>query len=396
VRGYQAKVAVTGPTRLDWPFVTSNHSFDTLPDDWTPGYQSTAQHYELFVPEDYDPQETYPLVLFISSSSSPAGWAEWQACCRRKGILFASPYDAGNECPMKTRARIVLDVLDKLRRTYRLDTDRIYLGGISGGARTACHIAFALPEYFGGVIPICASGELRSERWLWHRVIERLSVAYVTGETDFNRAEVERLRQPVMEALGVRSKVWVVDGMGHAIPNDHTLQVAFEWLEEGLPRRRQAAEQWPAIRIPAHTVPTGSQWADLLLAEAQERLKQRPTMFSGLVQLKGLAARWPETAAAAKAKSLLTEYTARKEHPWAKADLDEQRRFRLADATATTAYATGPLLPPYDKRRAEYVQAALDRWQEILRRNPNESLQARAQEQVESLKRLLPAEPVGK
>ena len=41
--------------------------------------------------------------------------------------------------------------------------------GFSGGGRVACNIAFSLPEYFGGVIPIGSAGELRPENWLRKR-----------------------------------------------------------------------------------------------------------------------------------------------------------------------------------------------------------------------------------
>ena len=42
----------------------------------------------------------------------------------------------------------------------------------------AVHSQVDLHADFGGVVPVCATGELRKERWLGHRVIERLSVAW--------------------------------------------------------------------------------------------------------------------------------------------------------------------------------------------------------------------------
>ena len=36
-------------------------------------------------------------------------------------------------------------------------------------------IAFALPEHFGGLVPVCATGDFREEDWLKHRMIDRLS-----------------------------------------------------------------------------------------------------------------------------------------------------------------------------------------------------------------------------
>ncbi len=386
--GYHPKVAVGGPGRLDWTFVVSPRSFAEPPAGWTPDYDATGQRYALFVPEDYDADKSYPLVLFISAGDAPAGWSQWEPVCRKEGALFASPHAAGNRCPYKRRVRIVLDVLDDLRRTYRLDPDRVYLGGISGGGRVASAIAFALPECFGGVVPACAGGGLREERWLRHRVRERLSVALLTGEEDFNRGEVERWRGPLLKAVGVRTRVWVEESAGHAIPKGQTLAEAFAWLEEGLEARRRAAEQRAAMRYPADGPLDARSWSELLLAEAEARLRGRDTLFSGLMQLKGLMHRWPEEPAAAEARQILRRYAAAKHRPWVKTDLDEQRRFRVAEARALSDYVTGPLEGPYAERRAEWAAAARARWREILRRGPNAALREEALKHIAALEKL--------
>jgi len=388
-RGYQPKVPVRQAGRFDWTFVVSNRSLASPPSDWTPDYDPQKEHYALFVPEGCDPQKPCPLILLVPAGDQPDGWAQLEPVCRKQGILFASPYGAGNACPGKQRVRIVLDVLDQVRRDWRVDPDRTYIAGISGGGRMACAIGFALPECFGGVIGICAGGELRSERWLRHRLRERMSVAYVTGDRDFNRAEVQRLRTPVLKALEVRTRVWVAPGMGHAMPSAAILAEVFAWLEEGLAARRELALRWPAIRMPADGPPSREQWAGLLWTEARERLRSPETTFSGLVQLKGVAARWPDLSETAQATALLHKYSDSKNHPWAKSDLDEQRRVRIAEARALGDYATGPLLPPYDAKRKELARAALERWQDILRRNPNAALAEEAADRVGRLERIL-------
>lgn len=165
---------------------------------------------------------------------------------RRPEAALASPHGAGNNTDSRKRVRIILDVLDVLRREYRVDPDRTYIAGFSGGGRIACAIGYSLPEYFGGVIPIYAAGDLREESWLRQRVIDRLSVAHLTGETDFNRGEVERFRGPILASVGVRSKVWVASKTGHAIPATALLTDAVEWLDDGLPARRKLAKDFPA------------------------------------------------------------------------------------------------------------------------------------------------------
>src|SRR4051794_22436510 len=156
--GYQPKVTVSAPTRLDWTFAVATQSLADPPADWLKDYDSAKQQYELYVPPKRDPKTPLPVIIFVSPGNEPMGWKAFEPVCKDLGFVFAGPRDAGNDCPTKRRVRIVLDVLDDVRRNYPTDPDRTYVAGFSGGGRIACALAFALPEYFGGALPICASG----------------------------------------------------------------------------------------------------------------------------------------------------------------------------------------------------------------------------------------------
>jgi poly(3-hydroxybutyrate) depolymerase len=394
LRGYQKKVPVSAATSLDWTFALANQSVDPPPADWLPAdFDSTRQSYELFVPPDYNPRQTYPVILFISAGNEPAGWKQWEPVCKQHGVIFASPFAAGNNTPPKQRVRIVLDVLDDLRRLYRVDPDRTYLAGFSGGARIACGIAFALPEYFGGVVPVCAGGNLREESWLRQRVIDRLSVALVTGQTDFNRGEIERFRGPLLQEVGVRCKVWLVPKMGHAIPGNPTLSDVFRWLEEGVKARRDLAQRWPAMRHPSDTSPKREDQARALLAEARQRLQKKESLYAGLMQLKGCMTRWEGLPPAAEARKLLLEYDARPERPWEADDLAEQRRFLLATARGLAAYASGPLPSQYANQREQMARQALGLWQQIQADLPRTPADKEAQKRIAELQKIVDKKP---
>jgi predicted esterase len=389
--GLQPEVTVSAETRLDWIYCVANQSAAQAPPEWLEGYDSTAQRYQLYVPPGYTARgkKTWPLVLFISPGDEPAGWEAWQAVAEREGVLFASPYAAGNSTPGPRRVRIVLDVLDDIRRQYRIDTDRLYLGGFSGGGRIAASIAFALPELFGGVVPVCAAGSLRDEPWLWHRATDRLSAALITGETDFNRGEVERFRGPMLTEVGLRTRVWVVPGVGHGIPGPETMTEAFDFLEEGVAARRKLARDWPASRIAPDAAPTRDEWSQLVLAEAQKRLQSPRGMYRGLMQLSGLAARWPDTPAAQEATELLTEYDARSDRPWEEDDLAEQRKFLVAQARSLDAYVSGPLPPEYAEMRDDMLKAALELWRRVVDDQPDSPAGQQGQERIEELEAML-------
>ncbi|QDU28676.1 hypothetical protein ETAA8_37790 [Anatilimnocola aggregata] len=365
-KGHQKQVAVQAATRIDWVFAVANQSPATPPADWLPKYDSTQQKYELFVPQKFDSAKPAPLILFISPSKQPTGLAQWRAVCEAHGAIFASPYNAGNECDTRERVRIVLDVLDDVRRRYKIDPDRTYLGGFSGGGRIACAIAFSLPEYFGGVIPVCAAGELRDESWLRQRVQARLSVAHLTGETDFNRGEIERFRAPLLADVGVRSKTWMVDGLGHSIPGAKHLDAAYRWLDEGLPARQKFAQDFPASRANSESAFGRAELAQALAKEAKQRMTDPRTTYSGLMQYKGILDRWPDLPTAQAAKTILLDAEQANPKTWEADDIAEQRLFLISRARRLSAYALGPLSPQYVGQRKQMAESALQLWNLIV------------------------------
>ncbi len=287
---------VAAPTRLDWQFAVRGFGADAgkLPAD----FDSTTQRYQLFVPKNYQANKTWPLVLFISAGDQPMGFTAWQKLCEREGIFFASPYGAGNSTTAAPRTRIILDVLDDVRRAYKIDPDRTYLSGFSGGGRMSCAIGFSLPDLFGGVIPVCGTNPISGPTYVRHRLQDRVSVAFVTGEKDFNRKENEVYMGPWFQDLGIRTKVWVVPKMGHAIPSPEVHQEIYTWLEADLKRRRDdkvhadllAAEEDPAKRS---------------LTAAEAELGRPGRVWRGVALLQGAAQRWGDSDIGKQARQLL-------------------------------------------------------------------------------------------
>ncbi len=385
---HRADAKVSAATRIDWVFALSNQSPATPPADWLPRYDSTAQTYELYVPANLKKDEPPGLILFISPGDRGMGLSALRAACDAQNLIFASPHAAGNNTETRQRVRIVLDVLDDVRRAYGVDPDRTYLAGFSGGGRIACAIGFSLPEYCGGVIPVCAAGDLREESWLRHRVRDRLSVAHLTGETDFNRGEVERFRGPMLAAVGVRSKIWVAPKTGHAVPAANYLTEAVAWLDEGLATRRKLASEYPASRIAAKATPTREEQAGQLLAEGKRRLGAPATLYSGLMQAKGVSERWPDLPTARVATALLTQYEQAADRAWEREDIAEQRMFLIARAKSLSDYATGPLPAQYQGQRPNMAKGAIQLWNLVIQDGQDEAAAAEGKRRLPDLQKL--------
>src|SRR4051794_19155360 len=81
--GYTPKVAVAGPTRIDWVFTAATQSPAEPPAKFLPAdYDSAKQTYELFVPPRKDAKKPLPAVLFVSAADEPQGWKAFEKPCR--------------------------------------------------------------------------------------------------------------------------------------------------------------------------------------------------------------------------------------------------------------------------------------------------------------------------
>lgn len=380
---------VAQPTRLDWTFTASNRSVADPPADLLgPGYDSRKQTYELRLPPRKDPKQPLGVIVFISAGNDAGGWKPFEPACMELGLAFLAVRNAGNSVPPPRRCRIVLDCLDDLRRQMPIDPDRTYISGFSGGARIACGIAFALPEMFGGMLPLCAAGDLRAEPWLRHRAIDRLSAALITGPSDFNRGEVERWKAPFWSGIGMRTKTWVQPNLGHAMPSAATLTEAVKWLEAGRPARAEAAKKFPTSRGSASITPTRDESAKAVFEEGKKLLADRATLHRGLMQLKGTLERWPDTASGKAARTLLEEYEAQPQKPWEADDATELRKQLLAEARSLGDYALNgiPAGSPYEKSRPALAAQALEYWSALISDAPDADYAKEGRKLVPALK----------
>ncbi len=355
--GFQPEVRVAAPTRLDWQFAAAG--FGTKAAQLPASYESDKQRYQLYVPAGYDRAKAWPLVVFVSPGDDPLGWRVWQKPCEQSGSLFCAAYGAGNNCPPGQRIRIVLDVLDDVRRHYHVDPDQTYVSGFSGGGRIACTLAFTLPEFFGGVVPICGTNPLGKLDYLRHRIQDRLSVAFVTGADDFNRRENEEYMFPFCRALEVRTRLWVVPKLGHGLPPPAVLAETYAWLAEDLKRRQADARAHPGLTVRANEVPTPLQQALRQIETAEAEWKDPERTWRGAALLLGVVSRWGKTAAGDRARKLLQEIKA---DPKRLALLEkqggrEERRMLTAQAQALERYG--------DSARA------LQAWRLLLENHPD-------------------------
>ncbi len=140
--------------------------------------------YLLYLPLDYDAtDEAWPLLVFLHGMGERGpdlnqvkmhGPAKLIEQGRQFPFVVVSP-----QCPASRQwvdeTTRILDLIDRLVDTYRIDERRIYMTGLSMGGSGTWSIAEAFPDRFAAIAPICGDGDpLRASRmknlpvWAFH------------------------------------------------------------------------------------------------------------------------------------------------------------------------------------------------------------------------------------
>lgn len=126
-----------------------------------------AEHrYQVFVPRDYDPATSWPVILFLHGSgergddgSRPTqeGFGEtlrWNPERWPAIVVFPqAPYEASW---VGAAGRTAMAALAATRAEFNTDPERVYLTGLSLGGQGAWHLAYEHPELWAAVAPVCS------------------------------------------------------------------------------------------------------------------------------------------------------------------------------------------------------------------------------------------------
>ncbi len=123
---------------------------------------STLQPYVVRIPEDYDPSETYPLLVFLHGSASTETDILGFPFLSPGGMIEVGPYGRGRSNGFATReAQIdVAEAIDDAIANYSIDASRILLTGFSMGGYGAYRTFYESPGKFSGVAIFSGGPEL--------------------------------------------------------------------------------------------------------------------------------------------------------------------------------------------------------------------------------------------
>ena len=151
------------------------------------------ESFALYVPARTPPQG-YGLVVFVlpwDAARLPDGWG---SVLDEKGLIFVSAARSGNDqSALGRREPLAILAEQNVVHRYRIDPQRIYVAGFSGGSRVALRLALAYPDLFRGAIlnassdPIGTATVQLPPKDLFLQFQEKAHFVYVTGDRDTAR-----------------------------------------------------------------------------------------------------------------------------------------------------------------------------------------------------------------
>lgn len=210
-------------------------------------YDVTHEAFDLVVPGSYQKGVPHGLLVWISESDQGLPPAGYEAALVKHQVIWAGARKSGNRRKPPVRVNLSLDVAFAVSKTHDLDSSRVWVGGFSGGGRSASKAALLYPEVFHGGLFVCGSDYVRTtgpdasgKRWKsqmpnpdadYYSLAKQGRFVLLTGERDPNRFELTQLLSEYEDDGFSHAKLIIAQQGGHQMPPASVFGDSLAWLK---------------------------------------------------------------------------------------------------------------------------------------------------------------------
>ena len=189
--------------------------------------------YRLFVPQGYDKTKKYPLVIWLHGAGSAGEdnigqisldnklgthfWTRKENQDKHPAFVLAPQstggWDSNAGTNLSDELKLVLDILDVVRKDYTIDPDRMYVAGQSNGGVGAWGLITKRPGLFAAAIPLCGAGN----PGIASRAAKTAVWAFHGEKDDVIPSEHSRNMIAAMKKAGGTPRYTEYKGIGHEI-----------------------------------------------------------------------------------------------------------------------------------------------------------------------------------
>lgn len=202
----------------------------------------------------YSTHPMYGLIVYIDPSDQitqpPMGW---DTVLDKRQLIFIAPQNAGNLTERSRRFGLAVMAAMKVMQHYPIDPHRVYVGGMSGGARTAGKLGFYQSDVFRGTLQSGGAD-------FYHAIPPNLALSFIdsngnpygvfdattaevkrahtvrftfmTGSNDFRRGNVLDIYYGGYAKEGFQAKLFDTTGKDHSPADPETFAEALDFIED--------------------------------------------------------------------------------------------------------------------------------------------------------------------
>lgn len=218
-------------------------------------YQLENETFDLYVPAACGPGADSPCgaIVWISAFNTGQPPPTYLPLLDRHHLIWVAARNSGNDRPSLHRYGLALDAANNIGRCYKVDPDRLYVAGFSGGGRCSSLLGVQYPDVFAGALPICGCDTYRllpvpgmaNKYWaadfriplppLFRLAKQHSRFVLLTADNDPNRLQTETIYNQVFKRDAYAHVTYLqVPEKGHEMPPAGYFEQAIAALDQPL------------------------------------------------------------------------------------------------------------------------------------------------------------------
>ena len=187
--------------------------------------------WEIYVPDSYQPKTPAGLMVYISPSTSGEIPRRWKSVMDKHNIIWIAASRSGNRVMVVRRAVFAIVAPTLAGKHYKIDRNRIYLSGFSGGGKVAGMVAADFPHLYKGAIFICGIDSLDKHPPRQFELFRQNHYVFVTGTKDHALEQTKKIYRQYEESGVEFSKLMVIRNMTHRNPGNSDFDEAIQYID---------------------------------------------------------------------------------------------------------------------------------------------------------------------
>ena len=187
--------------------------------------------WQLSVPKNYDPSKPAGAIVFVGWAEWGGGKKAWNAVLEDRNVIWIGLIAGGDKKPINERMLRAILAEAVLAREYKIDPERYYLFGYSGGAHIAAMLATSKPETFKGALYYAAALSWGKKQPPKIELMRQNRYVFMAGALDDDRRKIMSASEKYRKAGIENTKMVTVANTDRKFPGVSYFDDAVEYLD---------------------------------------------------------------------------------------------------------------------------------------------------------------------